>query len=96
MRITAIKKITLILYYKKLCSTVRGTQFRPLTKLKSAVKFFVKNLFKLREIWYNVSIENSVIMGCRNAFGRNKPTNKNGVCMYRGFGTERPYFKKDR
>ena len=66
------------------------------TKLKSAVKFFVKNLFKLREIWYNVSIENSVIMGCRNAFGRNKPTNKNGVCMYRGFGTERPYFKKDR
>ena len=70
--------------------------FRPLTKLKSAVKFFVKNLFKLREIWYNVGIENSVIMGCRNAFGRNKPTNKNGVCMYRGFGTERPYFKKDR
>lgn len=70
--------------------------FRPLTKLKSAVKFFVKNLFKLREIWYNVDIENSVIMGCRNAFGRNKPTNKNGVCMYRGFGTERPYFKKDR
>ena len=69
---------------------------RPLTKLKSAVKFFVKNLFKLREIWYNVGIENSVIMGCRNAFGRNKPTNKNGVCMYRGFGTERPYFKKDR
>ena len=39
MRITAIKKITLILYYKKLCSPVRGTQFRPLTKLKSAVKF---------------------------------------------------------
>ena len=72
------------------------TAFRPLTKLKSAVKFFVKNLFKLREIWYNVGIENSVIMGCRNAFGRNKPTNKNGVCMYRGFGTERPYFKKDR
>lgn len=71
-------------------------RFRPLTKLKSAVKFFVKNLFKLREIWYNVGIENSVIMGCRNAFGRNKPTNKNGVCMYRGFGTERPYFKKDR
>ena len=35
-------------------------------------------------------------MGCRKAFGRNKPTNKNGVCMYRGFGTERPYFKKDR
>lgn len=70
--------------------------FRPLTKLKSAVKFFVKNLFKLREIWYNVNIENSVIMGCSNAFGRNKPTNKNGVCMYRGFGTERPYFKKDR
>ena len=69
---------------------------RPLTKLKSAVKFFVKNLFKLREIWYNVGIENSVIMGCRNAFGRNKPTNKNGGCMYRGFGTERPYFKKDR
>ena len=69
---------------------------RPLTKLKSAVKFFVKTLFKLREIWYNVGIENSVIMGCRNAFGRNKPTNKNGVCMYRGFGTERPYFKKDR
>ena len=28
--------------------------FRPLTKLKSAVKFFVKTLFKLREIWYNV------------------------------------------
>ena len=73
-----------------------GTDTRPLTKLKSAVKFFVKNLFKLREIWYNVGIENSVIMGCRNAFGRNKPTNKNGVCMYRGFGTERPYFKKDR
>ena len=73
-----------------------GTTSRPLTKLKSAVKFFVKNLFKLREIWYNVGIENSVIMGCRNAFGRNKPTNKNGVCMYRGFGTERPYFKKDR
>lgn len=71
-------------------------ELRPLTKLKSAVKFFVKNLFKLREIWYNVGIENSVIMGCRNAFGRNKPTNKNGVCMYRGFGTERPYFKKDR
>ena len=69
---------------------------RPLTKLRSAVKFFVKNLFKLREIWYNVGIENSVIMGCRNAFGRNKSTNKNGVCMYRGFGTERPYFKKDR
>ena len=69
---------------------------RPLTKLKSAVKFFVNNLFKLREIWYNVGIENSVIMGCRNAFGRNKPTNKNGVCMYIGFGTERPYFKKDR
>ena len=66
------------------------------TKLKSAVKFFCKSLFKLREIWYNVGIENSVIMGCRNAFGRNKPTNKNGVCMYRGFGTERPYFKKDR
>lgn len=96
MRITAIKKITLILYYKKLYFPVRGTQLRPLTKLKSAVKFFVKNLFKLREIWYNVGIENSVIMGCRNAFGRNKPTNKNGVCMYRGFGTERPYFKKDR
>lgn len=74
----------------------RQYAFRPLTKLKSAVKFFVKNLFKLREIWYNVGIENSVIMGCRNAFGRNKPTNKNGVCMYRGFGTERPYFKKDR
>ena len=74
----------------------RNVRFRPLTKLKSAVKFFVKNLFKLREIWYNVGIENSVIMGCRNAFGRNKPTNKNGVCMYRGFGTERPYFKKDR
>ena len=73
-----------------------AARFRPLTKLKSAVKFFVKNLFKLREIWYNVGIENSVIMGCRNAFGRNKPTNKNGVCMYRGFGTERPYFKKDR
>lgn len=73
-----------------------GGWFRPLTKLKAAVKFFVKNLFKLREIWYNVDIENSVIMGCRNAFGRNKPTNKNGVCMYRGFGTERPYFKKDR
>ena len=73
-----------------------GYTLRPLTKLKSAVKFFVKNLFKLREIWYNVGIENSVIMGCRNAFGRNKPTNKNGVCMYRGFGTERPYFKKDR
>ncbi len=69
---------------------------RPLTKLKSAVKFFCKKPFKLREIWYNVGIENSVIMGCRNAFGRNKPTNKNGVCMYRGFGTERPYFKKDR
>ncbi|MDY5230939.1 MAG: hypothetical protein SPH44_07395, partial [Eubacteriales bacterium] len=48
------------------------TAVRPLTKLKSAVKFFVKNLFKLREIWYNVGIENSVIMGCRNAFGRNK------------------------
>ena len=73
-----------------------GNPYRPLTKLKSAVKFFVKNLFKLREIWYNVGIENSVVMGCRNAFGRNKPTNKNGVCMYRGFGTERPYFKKDR
>lgn len=68
----------------------------PLTKAKSAVKFFVKNLFKLREIWYNVGIENSVIMGCRNAFGRNKPTNKNGVCVYRGFGAERPYFKKNR
>ena len=79
---------------KKKRALVRGR--RPLTKLKSAVKFFVKNLFKLREIWYNVGIENSVIMGCRNAFGRNKPTNKNGVCMYRGFGTERPYFKKDR
>lgn len=79
-----------------LTSAQIGRKFRPLTKLKSAVKFFVKNLFKLREIWYNVGIENSVIMGCRNAFGRNKPTNKNGVCMYRGFGTERPYFKKDR
>lgn len=75
---------------------IHSTALRPLTKLKSAVKFFVKNLFKLREIWYNVGIENSVIMGCRNAFGRNKPTNKNGVCMYRGFGTERPYFKKNR
>ena len=75
---------------------MNSAALRPLTKLKSAVKFFVKNLFKLREIWYNVGIENSVIMGCRNAFGRNKPTNKNGVCMYRGFGTERPYFKKDR
>ena len=48
---------------KKLCSPNGGTQLRPLTKLKSAVKFFVKNLFKLREIWYNVGIENSVIMG---------------------------------
>ena len=27
------------------------------TKLKSAVKFFCKSLFKLREIWYNVGIE---------------------------------------
>ena len=81
---------------KQLKSTAVGCAFRPLTKAKSAVKFFVKNLFKLREIWYNVDIENSVIMGCSNAFGRNKPTNKNGVCMYRGFGTERPYFKKDR
>ncbi len=63
-------------------------------KVKVSGQFFVKNLFKLREIWYNVGIENSVIMGCRNAFGRNKPTNKNGVCMYRGFGTERPYLRK--
>ena len=81
---------------KRLIIPYGTMSLRPLTKLKSAVKFFVKNLFKLREIWYNVGIENSVIMGCRNAFGRNKPTNKNGVCMYRGFGTERPYFKKDR
>ena len=79
-----------------MATPVAGSPFRPLTKAKSADKFFVKNLFKLREIWYNVGIENSVIMGCRNAFGRNKPTNKNGVCMYRGFGTERPYFKKNR
>ena len=81
---------------KKAFETKCSESLRPLTKAKSVVKFFVKNLFKLREIWYNVGIENSVIMGCRNAFGRNKPTNKNGVCMYRGFGTERPYFKKDR
>ena len=89
------------MFLRRICDDSRGNAFvnfvfRPLTKAKSAVKFFVKNLFKLREIWYNVGIENSVIMGCRNAFGRNKPTNKNGVCMYRGFGTERPYFKKDR
>lgn len=86
-----VSNLSICLYYN-----IIQTYVRPLTKLKSAVKFFVKNLFKLREIWYNVGIENSVIMGCRNAFGRNKPTNKNGVCMYRGFGTERPYFKKDR
>lgn len=79
-----------------IASSALAEDARPLTKAKSAVKFFVKNLFKLREIWYNVGIENSVIMGCSNAFGRNKPTNKNGVCMYRGFGTERPYFKKNR
>ena len=65
-------------------------------KVKVSGHFFVKRLPKLFEIWYNKSIENSVIMGCRNAVGRNKPTNKNEVCMYRGFGTERPYFKKDR
>ena len=40
------------------------TAFRPLTKSKSAVDFFVKSLSKLREIWYNRNIENSVIMGC--------------------------------
>ena len=83
-------------FVSNLIPETKVSGIRPLTKLKSAVKFFVKNLFKLREIWYNVGIENSVIMGCRNAIGRNKPTNKNGVCMYRGFGTERPYFKKDR
>ena len=36
----------------------------PLTKLKSAVVFFQKKLSKTCVIWYHISVENSVIMGC--------------------------------